>query len=215
MLKFQHQFLLQFLSQSFYFFFFNNILLIWYACKKTAMVQPTIIGVACIRDPYRIYIAFATSDINLNLYSPFADIEIRLVVKAIYPILSINNVLMFYLFSGEIFLYFDKFFIAFSKFFGRNTLFVDAGYFSIIFSGLIGLSTKLPEQLGHTFLKMAMAHSLQYVHSKEQIIASIEIFGNSLSQCSQLGLMSNIWYMKRWAFKSTSFRFISILIYKH
>ncbi|EDP70024.1 hypothetical protein FBALC1_10842 [Flavobacteriales bacterium ALC-1] len=39
---------------------------------------------------------------------------------------------------------------------------------------------------------MSRAHALQYVHSKEQIIASVEVFGKSLLQCSQLGLMSNM-----------------------
>ena len=69
---------------------------------------------------------------------------------------------------------------------------VDAGYLAIILKGLIGRCTKLPEQLGHTFLKSANAQFLQYVHSKEQIIASVDVLGKSLLQCSQLGLISNI-----------------------
>ena len=77
----------------------------------------------------------------------------------------------------------------FSKSFGAKILFFDAGYFSIIFKGLIGLATKFPLQLGQTFSKISIAHVAQYVHSKEQIIASVEVLGKSLPQCSQLGLI--------------------------
>jgi len=75
---------------------------------------------------------------------------------------------------------------------GLNTRVTEAGYFSISFLGRVGRSTKLPEQLGHMFLKSSSAHFLQYVHSKEQIIASGEPLGKSVLQCSQLGLISNI-----------------------
>jgi hypothetical protein len=93
---------------------------------------------------------------------------------------------------GFIFLYLLEFIFTSSKFFGLYISFFDAGYFSIIFNGRIGRSTKLPEQLGQTFLKISIAQVLQYVHSKEQIIASKEVLGKALLQCSQLGLISNI-----------------------
>jgi len=51
--------------------------------------------------------------------------------------------------------------LAFSKSLGLKILIVDAGYLSNIFEGRIGRSTKLPEQLGHTFLKISIAQVLQ------------------------------------------------------
>jgi len=99
---------------------------------------------------------------------------------------------MFYLFSGGIFLYLSEFILAFSKSFGFKIGLIEAEYFSISFLGRMGRSTKLPAQLGHTFLKISSAHALQYVHSKEHIIASVDVFGKSLLQCSQLGLISSI-----------------------
>jgi hypothetical protein len=80
-----------------------------------------------------------------------------------------------------------------AKSFGLKILFEDGGYFFIIFDVRIGRSTKFPEQLGHTFLKISSAQVIQYVHSKEQIIASFDVFGRSLLQCSQLGLIFNIY----------------------
>tara|TARA_R110002126_G_scaffold277373_1_gene423178 strand:+ start:19981 stop:20211 length:231 start_codon:yes stop_codon:yes gene_type:complete len=61
---------------------------------------------------------------------------------------------------------------------GSKFFFVAAGYFSIIFNGRIGRFTKLPAQLGQTFLKISKAQVLQYVHSKEHIIASVDVFVN-------------------------------------
>tara|TARA_R110002153_G_scaffold19027_2_gene65697 strand:+ start:4266 stop:4661 length:396 start_codon:yes stop_codon:yes gene_type:complete len=99
---------------------------------------------------------------------------------------------IFYLLSGEIFFIFSDVILVISTTFGLKILFSDAGYFSIIFDGRIGRSTKFPEQLGHTFSKISSAQVLQYVHSKEQIMASFDVFGKSLLQCSQLGFICNI-----------------------
>jgi len=72
-----------------------------------------------------------------------------------------------------------------------------AGYFSmqapvIQLEGRIGLFSKAPPQFGHTFCKILITHSLQNVHSNEQIIASKLVLGKDLLQCSQLGLICNI-----------------------
>jgi hypothetical protein len=98
----------------------------------------------------------------------------------------------FYRFFGEIFLYFSVFSFAVAKSFGLKIFLVDTGYFLTILDLLIGRSTKLPEQLGQTFSKRVTAQVLQYVHSKVQIIASVELLGKPLLQCSQLGLISSI-----------------------
>jgi hypothetical protein len=58
--------------------------------------------------------------------------------------------------------------------------------------GLTGRGQKPPPQLGQTFAKSSVAHFAQKVHSKLQIIASIELAGRSLSQCSHEGLKANI-----------------------
>jgi len=73
-----------------------------------------------------------------------------------------------------------------------RTLTVDAGLFLSSFSGLIGLATKLPLQLGHLLFNMFLAHVLQNVHSNVHITASLLDGGKSLLQHSQFGLSSNI-----------------------
>jgi len=70
--------------------------------------------------------------------------------------------------------------------------FVDGGYLIKCFLGLTGRFVNPPPQFGHTFLKMIFAQSLQKVHSKVQIIASVELWGRSIPQCSQHGRISNI-----------------------
>jgi len=74
---------------------------------------------------------------------------------------------------------------------------VDTGYFSSSFSGRIGLGVKLPPQFGQTSLKMSSTQFLQYVHSNVQIMASLELYGKSLLQCSQVGLISSISFALR------------------
>tara|TARA_B110000091_G_scaffold209576_1_gene250986 strand:- start:1215 stop:1481 length:267 start_codon:yes stop_codon:yes gene_type:complete len=78
------------------------------------------------------------------------------------------------------------------KSFGENFPTAATGYFTIISDVRIGRSTKFPAQLGYTFLKRPIAHDLQNVHSKEQIIAYVDVFGSMVLQCSQLGLISNM-----------------------
>jgi len=51
----------------------------------------------------------------------------------------------------------------------------DGGYLVKCFLGLMGRFVNPPPQFGHTFLKMVFAQSLQNVHSKVQIIASVEL----------------------------------------
>jgi len=45
--------------------------------------------------------------------------------------------------------------------FGLRICLVDTGDFMIMFDGRIGLSVKLPAQVGHTFSKIVIAHFLQ------------------------------------------------------
>jgi len=49
-----------------------------------------------------------------------------------------------------------------------------------------------PPQFGQTFLRIFSTHERQKVHSKEQIIASVEFGGSGVLQFSQLGLSSSI-----------------------
>jgi hypothetical protein len=59
-------------------------------------------------------------------------------------------------------------------------------------AGRIGRRTSSPSQLGHLPEKTRSAQSAQKVHSKVQIIASVEAGGRLLSQHSQLGRRSSI-----------------------
>ena len=58
--------------------------------------------------------------------------------------------------------------------------------------GRIGRGINPPPQLGHTLAKMSVTQRVQNVHSKLQIIASVECGGRSISQHSQLGRISNM-----------------------
>ena len=57
--------------------------------------------------------------------------------------------------------------------------------------GRIGRAENPPPQFGHTFCNRSTQRA-QNVHSKEQIIASIEFGGNSTAQFSQRGLSSSM-----------------------
>ena len=59
-------------------------------------------------------------------------------------------------------------------------------------NAVIGLFTKFPPQLGQRFFKIHLAQVIQNVHSNEQIKASTDSGGKSLSQHSQFGLNSNM-----------------------
>ena len=72
-----------------------------------------------------------------------------------------------------------------------RTRFVDGGYLVRCFAGRIGRGTKWPLQFGQTPPSTPSTQSRQNVHSKVQIIASSESYGNALLQFSQLGLISN------------------------
>ena len=62
-------------------------------------------------------------------------------------------------------------------------------------SGRVGLTTKLPPQLGHRLLRRSVTHSAQNVHSKVQMRASSAPFGRSRSHISQFGRISNIGHL--------------------
>lgn len=69
---------------------------------------------------------------------------------------------------------------------------VEGGLFFSAVIGLIGLFTKFPPQLGHRLFNTPSAQVIQNVHSNEQITASTDSGGKSLSQHSQFGLNSNM-----------------------
>ena len=68
-----------------------------------------------------------------------------------------------------------------------STRSVEAGNFSSLFGGRRGRATNSPPQLGQWPCSTVSAQVLQKVHSKEQMRASAEPGGKSLSQHSQLG----------------------------
>jgi hypothetical protein len=68
-----------------------------------------------------------------------------------------------------------------------STRSVEAGDFSSLFGGRRGRATNSPPQLGQCPCSTVSAQVLQKVHSKEQMRASVEPGGRSLSQHSQLG----------------------------
>ena len=69
---------------------------------------------------------------------------------------------------------------------------IEAGYFLSIAGGRTGRATRLPPQLGHMPFNAVSAQCWQKVHSKVQIMASVESGVRSLLQHSQLGLSSSI-----------------------
>lgn len=69
---------------------------------------------------------------------------------------------------------------------------VEAGLFSSLFCGLIGLGTKFPPQFGHTPCNGPSTQLTQKVHSKVQMRAISEAGGKSQSQRSQFGLSSSM-----------------------
>src|SRR5438105_4950857 len=83
-----------------------------------------------------------------------------------------------------------------SRLWERCTRFVEAGLSATespsrhSVEGRMGRGTKPPPQLGQTLWSLVSTQSTQKVHSYEQIRASGEEGGRSLSQYSQLGLSS-------------------------
>jgi len=81
---------------------------------------------------------------------------------------------------------------AFAQPSGLKTRSREAGNFSSFAAGRIGRRLNSPPQLGHPPLRTPSAHARQNVHSNEQIVASRESGGKSMSQHSQFGLRSSI-----------------------
>jgi hypothetical protein len=69
---------------------------------------------------------------------------------------------------------------------------VVAGYFCSKATERNGRGLKPPPQFGHTSCSFVLTQSMQNVHSNEQIIASVESGGRSLSQHSQPGRICNM-----------------------
>jgi hypothetical protein len=69
---------------------------------------------------------------------------------------------------------------------------VEGGLSANLLAGRRGLATSSPPQLGHTPPSTLSAHVWQKVHSNEQMRASVEAGGKSVSQHSQLGRSSSI-----------------------
>src|SRR5207247_7398699 len=81
---------------------------------------------------------------------------------------------------------------------GRCFTFCDGGYsprklspFQLVL-GRMGRGANPPPQLGHTSCSTVRTHVWQNVHSKLQIIASVEAGGSGVLQCSQVGLNSSM-----------------------
>jgi hypothetical protein len=68
----------------------------------------------------------------------------------------------------------------------------DGGLFASSLAGRRGRDTSSPPQFGHFPLSTSSAQSAQNVHSNEQMRASAEFGGRSLSQHSQPGRSSSI-----------------------
>jgi hypothetical protein len=75
---------------------------------------------------------------------------------------------------------------------GFSTRCVEAGYFVSFSAGRRGRATSSPPQFGHLPFSTVVTHEVQNVHSNEQMCASAESAGRSLSQHSQLGLSCSI-----------------------
>jgi hypothetical protein len=75
---------------------------------------------------------------------------------------------------------------------GLNTRSCEGGYCSSIAAGRIGRRMSSPPQLGQRPPSTFSTQFRQKVHSNEQIIASRESGGRSLSQHSQLGLSKSM-----------------------
>jgi hypothetical protein len=73
-----------------------------------------------------------------------------------------------------------------------STRLVDAGCFKSRSAGRRGRTTNSPPQFGHRPRRSPVAHFTQKVHSNEQMRASGESGGRSLSQHSQLGRISSM-----------------------
>jgi hypothetical protein len=58
----------------------------------------------------------------------------------------------------------------------------------------MGRFSKPPPQFGQVWFKRVSTQVLQNVHSKVQIMASVELKGNDLLQCSHVGLISSIFF---------------------
>ena len=76
-----------------------------------------------------------------------------------------------------------------------NTRLVDAGVLASLLAGRRGLIKSSPPQLGHIPPSTPCAQATQNVHSNEQIRASMESGGKSLSQHSQPGLNSSMMFL--------------------
>ena len=79
-----------------------------------------------------------------------------------------------------------------------NTRSVVAGLLTSFSNGLLGRATSSPPQFGHLFFNKLVVQSLQKVHSKEQILASVDSGGKSLSQHSQFGRNCSIIFLMLW-----------------
>jgi hypothetical protein len=73
-----------------------------------------------------------------------------------------------------------------------NTRSREAGNFTSFAAGRIGRRSNSPQQFGQRPLSMPSAQERQKVHSNEQIIASGESGGRSMSQHSQPGFSKSM-----------------------
>jgi len=75
---------------------------------------------------------------------------------------------------------------------GFSTRCVDGGNFASFSAGRRGRATSSPPQFGHLPFSTVVTHVTQNVHSNEQMRASVDSGGRSLSQHSQFGRSCSI-----------------------
>src|SRR5687767_8631603 len=81
---------------------------------------------------------------------------------------------------------------------GLKTRSIEAGNFTSLLAGRRGRATSSPPQLGHRPESTPLAHDSQYVHSNEQIRASVDSGARSRLQHSQFGLSCSIAHLVRY-----------------
>src|SRR5450631_1968040 len=100
--------------------------------------------------------------------------------------------MQFYLLFDSMSLYFSSISLNLCLSTGLKYSFSETGYFSKSRAGLVGRFSNPPPQLGQTLNKTSFTQSLQNVHSKVHIIASLLSLGSNFPQFSHIGFISSI-----------------------
>jgi hypothetical protein len=89
---------------------------------------------------------------------------------------------------------------------------LDGGLLASLLAGRRGRGSNSPPQLGQMPPSAPSAHAAQKVHSNEQMRASVESGGKSLSHRSQPGLSSSIYRSFRPSVSGMDLRFVGEFI---